>query len=161
MLRSRAILDLGSHLGTTALVFADYTDQVFTFELCQRNIDEMTELLRQNPVQSAKIVVVHAGVTFYTGNTCVAHCTGPGANINPLQGPCVVTPLVALDDYFATGNTSIGFIKADIEGSGFNMVKGALKTMRKHLPILTVSIYHNIEELIDLPLFLLSRIPSI
>jgi oligoribonuclease (3'-5' exoribonuclease) len=39
-------------------------------------------------------------------------------------------------------------------------VKGALKTMRKHLPILAVSIYHNIEELIDFPLFLLKEFPQ-
>ena len=38
-------------------------------------------------------------------------------------------------------------IKADIEGMGLAMVRGAEEVIRKNRPVLSLSIYHNREEL--------------
>jgi FkbM family methyltransferase len=48
---------------------------------------------------------------------------------------------VSLDDYFAqfdAGKHRISFIKIDVEGFEFNVVKGAVKLMQKHKPVLLI-----------------------
>ncbi len=46
--------------------------------------------------------------------------------------------------------TDIRLIKADLEGMGLSMLQGAEQTIRKNRPLLSLSIYHNREELFEI-----------
>ena len=55
--------------------------------------------------------------------------------------------IVTVDSYCAqTGPGRIGLIKADLEGMGLKMVRGAMETIRKDHPVLLLAIYHNRDE---------------
>ena len=49
---------------------------------------------------------------------------------------------------------TIGFIKMDIEGAEMNCLSGARESIIKHRPILSVSIYHNLDQFFNAKVFL-------
>lgn len=49
--------------------------------------------------------------------------------------------IIALDDYFK--NEKVTFLKADIESNELDMLKGAVKVIKRDKPKLAISIYHN------------------
>ena len=56
--------------------------------------------------------------------------------------------IVTLDKFCGDRNISnIKLIKADVEGMGLDMLLGAKNTIRSNRPVLSLSIYHNKEEL--------------
>lgn len=59
---------------------------------------------------------------------------------------------VALDDIFI--NYVPSFVKMDIEGAEVEAVKGTCQTIKKHKPALSISVYHKIEHLWEIPLLL-------
>ncbi|MCL2122629.1 MAG: FkbM family methyltransferase [Desulfovibrionaceae bacterium] len=48
----------------------------------------------------------------------------------------------------------INYIKLDVEGAEFHVLKGAMKTIKKYRPKLAVSLYHQLKDLYSIPLFL-------
>lgn len=55
--------------------------------------------------------------------------------------------MVPLDQYVREQRLGpVGLIKADVEGMGLELLKGALETIRRDRPILSLCIYHNREE---------------
>jgi FkbM family methyltransferase len=65
----------------------------------------------------------------------------------------------ALDD-LVRPNEKITFIKMDIEGSELEALKGCQRTIRAHRPKLAISIYHNPDDYICLPRYIISLVPE-
>ena len=60
----------------------------------------------------------------------------------------------AIDDIPVCINMT--FLKMDIEGAELNALKGAEQTIRKSHPTLAISIYHSDQDLLEIPLYILS-----
>lgn len=54
----------------------------------------------------------------------------------------------------------VTFIKYDLEGAEIPAIKGAEKTLRTYKPKLALSIYHNIEDLWEIPLLVKEYVPE-
>ena len=52
------------------------------------------------------------------------------------------------------GLDKIDFIKMDIEGSEMNALKGAINTIREDRPQLAISIYHSLDDFVQIPVYL-------
>jgi hypothetical protein len=65
--------------------------------------------------------------------------------------------IASLDEEVARMGIVVGFIKIDIEGDELGVLRGAVKTLREQKPILSISVYHNIE-VIDLPKWIEEKI---
>lgn len=54
----------------------------------------------------------------------------------------------------------VSFIKMDIEGAEYPAIQGAAEIIRKYKPKLAISVYHNDEDLIQIPLLLRELVPE-
>ena len=61
-------------------------------------------------------------------------------------------PIKRIDDI--AGNQHITFIKMDIEGSEIAALKGTENIIKRDKPILAVSVYHNEDDVVDIPLLI-------
>lgn len=66
-------------------------------------------------------------------------------------------PVVRLDDVV---DDKVTFIKYDLEGADIPAIRGAKKTIQKYKPKLALSIYHNIEDLWEIPLLVKEYVPE-
>lgn len=66
--------------------------------------------------------------------------------------------VVALDEVLF--DKTITFIKMDIEGAELNALNGAANIIKRNRPKLAISIYHNPNHMIDIPLYLKTLIPD-
>ena len=64
----------------------------------------------------------------------------------------------SLDQYFE--NKTVTFLKADIEGSEWNMLLGGAKTIQINKPKIAICIYHNIYDFFRIPLLLRKWVPE-
>lgn len=68
---------------------------------------------------------------------------------------------VSLDGYFrGCGEDRITFLKADIEGSEWNMLRGGENIIRRCRPKIAVCIYHSIYDFFRIPLLLREWVPE-
>lgn len=65
---------------------------------------------------------------------------------------------VSLDDFLKGDRAS--FIKMDIEGAELDALRGAEQTIKTFKPRLAVSVYHKVNDFIDIPEYLLSLVPE-
>ena len=89
--------------------------------------------------------LVPAGLASQKGEICFSD-SGSSANSLYEKGE-TKAELVTLDEFVRERKANIGVIKADLEGMGLDMLKGAKETLVKCRPVLSLSIYHNEEEL--------------
>lgn len=68
------------------------------------------------------------------------------------------TRVQTLDHYLA--GAAVTFLKADIEGYEMPMLRGARLSITRSMPRITLSLYHRITDLYEIPLFLKSLVPT-
>jgi FkbM family methyltransferase len=148
--RDKEIFDVGAFMGDSLMVLENYTDvRVRSYELIpQTAAIAQSYADRMNPT---KHIVNNVGLSDKPGYVHVAQKGNIGSNIYT-RGPIQIR-LTTIDEEVLAYNLTIGFIKIDIEGYELEVLKGAIRTLEKQHPILSLSSYHNIE-LMDIPLFL-------
>lgn len=61
-----------------------------------------------------------------------------------------------IDEYFQ--NIKVGFIKMDIEGAERKALAGGMKTIKRDRPILAISVYHGLEDIVEIPKLLMREL---
>jgi hypothetical protein len=123
------LIDVGAQHGDSAIALSNYTRAgVLSYEIEQGAANRCQQILKAAGLRNA--VLRDKGLAERAG-----------------------TKVLAFDDEVEKYNLSVGFIKIDIEGDELGVLKGASKTLRTQHPVLSISIYHNIEVL-DLPSWL-------
>ena len=70
------------------------------------------------------------------------------------QGEFSVKTL-SIDDLVAqNGLDRVDFIKLDIEGAELRTLKGAEHTLNRFHPLLAISLYHSLDDFVDIPAFI-------
>lgn len=63
--------------------------------------------------------------------------------------------VVSIDEFIKTQNIeSFDFLKLDVEGSEFEIIKGAIKSIKRDRTQLAISIYHSSKDFFQIPLYL-------
>ena len=65
---------------------------------------------------------------------------------------------VTLDEIIK--DEKVTYIKLDVEGSELKALEGAKNTIKKNKPRLAICIYHKLEDILELPLYILDLVPE-
>jgi FkbM family methyltransferase len=149
-IKNTAFIDGGAAKGDSCFVFQKYDPAiVYSFEPSLLNQRDFVANMNTLHIPEEKYQVVPYGLAARKGSVYF-NDTGSLVNSLLIEGDSFVE-LVALDDFVdAEIKIRVGFIKADLEGMGLQMLQGAEKTIRKYKPVLALSIYHNSNEFFDI-----------
>ncbi len=152
------ILDVGAYDGDTAWGFYELAGREATVHCLEPVADNYAALVRNIAERGleASIIPHNFGAWNVRAQVCIAekgtashHCEeGAMAQVLPI------------DEFAAEYNTAINFIKMDIEGAELEALQGAAEVVRANKPTLQICVYHRIEHLWEIPLWVHEQVPE-
>ncbi len=143
-------IDGGSSVLDSAVILSSHYPfkSIHSFDLNKENLNYGKKLLGQKYSHIKNINTVLKGLWSKEGgaktsgqrNTTKIASLKSGVNNN----------LTTIDNYSNSKGISIGYIKLDIEGAEYEAIKGSKSTIQKDLPILSISIYHNVKDFFEI-----------
>jgi len=154
-INGRDVVDAGAFVGDSVLVFEKYKPRrVYAFEPIKENISLMRKTLQLNNI--GNVSIIEAAVGELEGSVKMSFL-GSASSISE-QGDRVVD-VVTIDRVFKDEG-DIAVIKMDVEGCELPAIKGACKTIKKHKPILLISLYHRGRDFFEIPTLIKSWVPE-
>ena len=135
--KNNTYLDIGAHIGTTALPYSRLFKNVIAYEASAENYKHLVNNINFN--KSSNIVARNIGVS---DTTTQAKVVKYGRNSGTwIMGPVDLKEddpvnVIKLDDEEI--NNPVDFIKIDVEGSDLRVLKGAKELIEKHKPLIQV-----------------------
>lgn len=152
------LLDCGACWGDSALYFANKVGNaghVYSFEFIPENIDVFKKNIALNENVSNRLTIVQNALGAESGKVLSFSNNGPGSKVGINEQDSIKVESITIDDFVAQNSINkIDFIKMDIEGSELPALKGAVNVLKKYKPKLAISIYHSLDDFVDIPLFL-------
>lgn len=150
------ILDIGGFIGDSALVLNKLNPKnIYCFEPVKTNYEMMLKTIELNG--TSNILPVNCGVgdvdtivDIYEDNAA----SSIDSSMLYHHTSTEKCKIIRIDDFTEGKDMEIGLIKVDIEGYEQNFLRGALHTIKSHCPVLLLSIYHNINDFLDIKPFI-------
>ncbi|MBP5617240.1 MAG: FkbM family methyltransferase [Elusimicrobiaceae bacterium] len=154
-------VDCGAYTGDTIAKFRettkDHYKKIIAFEpdaMCSHKIIEQKiphcEVLPYGTWDKKDTLTFYANGK---GQSCVEDLAQAREDLKK-QGKKVTINLEKIDNLPACADMT--FLKMDIEGAELNALKGAEQTIRKQRPKLAICIYHSNQDMLEIPLWVLS-----
>lgn len=154
------VIDFGACWGDTALYAACKTGsagQVHSFEIEPENLAVLNKNLEMNPHLQKTIHWMPRAAWRQSGVMLTFQGQGPGTSLIKSPSSIAQVQSITLDDYVQEKNLDrVDFVKMDIEGSELAALEGARITLARYRPKLAVSLYHQDEDLLNIPRFVQS-----
>ncbi len=160
------LLDAGAFVGDTSEKFI-YNNfgifkHIYAFEPGLKQLNAMkirfNRLKEEFAIDDNKISIINKALSYKNDklylNTSV---TFSGYNITQEKSEEIID-VISIDN-FLDGNP-ITFLKSDIEGEEFNMLKGAENTIKKYKPKMAISVYHRPDDLLTIPKYIKELVPE-
>lgn len=145
----KIFIDGGACYGDSTLVFMDYQpQQVYAFEPSAANREIFLQMMAKNRIAPERFKLLDMGLSSEAGEINFDDTGLPSASA-AADGTARMR-LTSLDEFLAGKSGCVGLIKADLEGMGVEMLKGAMATVRRCRPVLSLAIYHNAGEFFDI-----------
>lgn len=135
-------LDLGAYNGDTALEFAARVEEYKSITAVEPDKKSFKKLTA-NTACLENITLINALVGEKSGNAEFSAHKGRGSGVGAGEY-CRMISVDALNGDFS-------FIKADVEGSEVQMIKGAENTISRCRPKMQIACYHRTGDLTDIP----------
>jgi len=152
-IKDKDAIDAGSFELDSAVVLSNNYNfkKIFSFEIDKINFKKGLKILEENYEFINNIKSINIGIsneekiedTIFSGSSV----SQLGVNkknipnyINHKKGKVKVT---TIDKFSEKNNLNLGYIKMDIEGAEYNALLGAKESIKKFLPIMSISIYHS------------------
>lgn len=139
-----------------------YPQKNYTFKPDPDNMKILKENLKLNHLEDKVIPVSLAasnknGVVYFEKQ-------GPGLfikNQKEKSKETIKVKTITIENFVKKEKIKkVGLIKMDIEGTEFNTLKGAIKTIKRDKPNLLIAIYHKGEHLFKIPPWLKKIVPE-
>ena len=146
-IRNKDFIDAGAYNGDSSIVFLQYFPRkIYAFEPSSVNAEKYRRTMKKNRVPEERFVLIEKGVS--DTPEMIRTVDSGGMDFSCLESSSTGEKIeLILLDSFCGNLLDVGLIKADLEGMGLKMLRGAVKTIRRCRPLLLLSIYHNPEEL--------------
>lgn len=143
-LKNKSIIDVGAYVGDSVFVLNQFEhDKIYAFEANPKNYDLLKKTIKLNNLSNVIAENMALGdkvnkkIFLSDDEACSSITNVKNANL-------VECKMTTLDDYVEKHpNIKVGLIKVDIEGAEQSFLNGAINTLKKHKPVLIMSIYHN------------------
>ena len=153
-LKDKSIIDVGAFIGDSSIVLSKYTDnKVYAFEPIEYNYNIMLNTINLNNIKNVEPIRMALGnmdrfIYFNKMNQLVFLTPDNFTESNDMEKDII--KMSTLDKFVHDNNINVGLIKTDLEGFEQTFLEGALDTIKKHRPILMISIYHNYNDFFDI-----------
>lgn len=152
-------IDAGAYNGATACNFCEWAgnggySKIYALEPDSLMFQIMKEYMSLKNIE--KVVPVNGGAYSYSGKLRFTEDSLTGSSRIDEVGEKKID-IVSIDDI--VGDDKVTFIKMDIEGAEMAALEGAEKTIERCRPKLAISIYHNENDLWEIPYYILSKYP--
>ncbi len=141
-------IDCGAYVGDTIAEFVKRTgghyEQIIAFEPDSQNL----KCLRENTANVIKLKIVESAAHLGKG---ILYFNAGNDEFSRIGGPHAVAA-DSVDNVLDGSRCS--YIKADIEGSEMEMLKGAVATVKRYQPKLAISVYHKRDDLVTIPSYI-------
>lgn len=145
--RNDIVIDAGSLNGATAKEFVDLGCQVYSFELDKINYNSGLGIAKESG-----FVLENIGLGSMRKKVRYNPALG-GTTIR--DNGAIEGDIIDLDTYLMEKSLNrVDFIKMDIEGSELDALKGARKTISKYKPQLAICMYHKLEDMWEIPIYI-------
>ncbi|MDA0061855.1 FkbM family methyltransferase [Brachyspira hyodysenteriae] len=156
-IKNRDIIDAGAFIGDSGIMLSKYTNKnVYCFEPFKNIYDIMLKTIELNNIKNIVPVNLALGnenskiTSFYDPQNAVNGCNSLINNNNDVYTNEEIINMITLDEFVYKNNLEVGLIKTDLEGFEQEFLKGAINTIKKHKPVLPISIYHNYSDFFDI-----------
>lgn len=136
--KNKIALDIGGNTGHIAYFIADYCSTVYTYEA----IDIVYKQLKKIETQKSNVKAFNVAVSDFCGESKFFVDDKRLSNSsfqNLVNGQETTVKVITID---SLNLDNIGFIKIDVEGTEYDVIKGAEKTINKCRPNCMVEIYN-------------------
>ena len=128
---------------------------IYAFEPDRKSYEKCLEVAREKGIDN--ITIVNKGLWDCEEKLYFSHNDNSALSQIVDKGTDEIS-VISLDDYLHMDRAS--FIKMDIEGAELKALKGAENIIKTYKPKLAISIYHKVNDFIDIPEYLLSIVPE-
>ncbi|MDR1361427.1 MAG: FkbM family methyltransferase [Rickettsiales bacterium] len=145
------ILDVGGSAGDSCLIFRKRfpNNKIISFEPIGANVELAKQTIALNNLQNVKIENI--ALTDILGDVWFdTDCAGAECQESRIPGVGAKCAAATLDSWIIKNPMRIGMIKIDVEGGEHKFLDGAMETIKRDRPILLLSIYHNLDQLLTI-----------
>ncbi len=167
-LKETVFLDCGANWGDTALALREYSPkQIYAFEpvddtfnalkktVVDNKLDDIVKPIKKGVGESSCISRFYKEKDSNCDPTVCVLSSDKAALLDNQQYPKYKYELqevevIKIDDLVNEDKLNVGLIKMDIEGAETGAINGAIETIKKHTPVLLISIYHHYNDYINI-----------
>lgn len=146
-------IDCGGFIGDTVEQLMNYTSpsKVVSFEPFLDNYKRLCQSVKKYNLKNTEFILFNNAVSDKIGT--MTFKTGTGSGTISKDGDITITT-VSVDDVLRGLQPT--FIKMDIEGEELKALNGIKETIKNSSPDMAICVYHNIDHLWEIPLFIRS-----
>jgi FkbM family methyltransferase len=153
-IKNITMVDCGAYNGDSVLAALHLNlpiSKAYCFEADTSNFIKLTQTL--NKINGIQFLPTNLATWSESATLTFSNSGEEGSRVDNNSGFKVSA--IALDDYLK--NDHFNFLKIDVEGADLNTLIGAIKTIERNRPYISVAIYHRPKDLWEIPLFLFSN----
>lgn len=151
-------VDAGAYTGDTVRELIDEGVKpkgVYCFEADSNNYSKLKAFKQQNT--KIKNLICENYALWNTRAKLGMKFSNYNARIDE-NGNELTVEALTIDEYFE--KIKVGFIKMDIEGAERKAIAGGMKTIKRDRPILAISIYHSLDDIVEIPKILMDNLKN-
>ena len=155
------LLDIGAYHGDSAFFLSKYVNNIYSFDISEDSINRYKRNMRKLGLINFNIEKL--AITDISGETIKINDNGSaGLSLNRenIGYNSYHVNTITIDDYCKGHTIKPTLIKADMEGSALSFVSGAIFTIKKFRPVLSIAVYHNPDEFFKIKPILMNELDN-